>query len=88
MSKYHHNADEIPSIGRALETPVLKANLVELQQMLRPGEAVVGYYDAAVRRIAAVLERQNEVDAFYQQYASGYFIRMGYYAVPEEKLHV
>jgi hypothetical protein len=88
MGKYHHNADEIPSIGRALETSVFKAKLVDLQRMLRPGEVLVGYYDAAVRRIAPVLEQQKQVDDFYQQYVSGQFIRMAYYAVPEEKLQV
>ena len=89
MSQYHTNADAVPSLGRVLRPPDgLKTHIATLQKMLRPGEVLVGYYDAMWRKIAPVLKRQDEVDEFYRQYASGHFVWMAYYALPEEKLHV
>jgi hypothetical protein len=89
MGKYHSNAEEIPTIGRELRSPTgHQAQITTLNRMVKPGEVLVGYYDAMWRKIAPVLERQAQLDDFFQQYASGHFVRMGYYAVPEGKLRL
>jgi hypothetical protein len=89
MSQYHSNPEEVPSIGRVLRSPDgLKTSITTLQQLLRPGEILIGYYDAHWRKIALVLKQQDDIDTFYQYYASGHFVAMEYYALPQEKLHV
>jgi hypothetical protein len=89
MAKYHRTPEEIPIIGRRLHP--LKAGkdvkLTDLQNMLRPGEVPVGYYDGVWKVLAPVLEEQDTIDNFYSQYEEGRFIDMGYYAVPIDKLN-
>jgi hypothetical protein len=85
MSRYHQNAEEIPTIGRELmPRNGLKTTISRLNKMLQTGEILVGYYD----KIAQVLTTQSDVDHFYRQYASENFLNMYYYAVPQEKLKV
>jgi hypothetical protein len=86
MSRYHQNAKEIPSIGRHLQAYGEPPSLAKLQSMLRPDEVLIGYYDGIIRQIAPALISQGDIEEFYRQYAMGYFVRMGYYAVPKDKL--
>jgi hypothetical protein len=88
MSRYHQNAKEIPSIGRHLQAYGEPPSLAKLQSMLHPDEVLIGYYDGIIRQIAPALTSQKDVDEFYGQYMAGHFVRMGYYAVPKDKLNL
>src|SRR5581483_11358345 len=63
VGKYHSHAEEIPAIGRELMPPTgYQIPLSTLQGMLKPGEVLVGYYDALFRKLALVLEQQAQLD--------------------------
>lgn len=86
MAQYHQRPDEVPSRGRTLSPEGgFNTTIVLLERLLRPGEVLLGWYDAGGRQLAPHLETQEDVTHFYQQYRAGGFLRMDYYAFPEAR---
>ena len=82
MAKYFNPADELPKVGRRLQT---SSDYQTLQAQLKPDEVLVGMYDRGLFMNCPLLKNETDFKYFENQLNQGFLLSHEFYAVSLEK---
>ena len=77
--------ESVKTRGRALRGVANRDYEGFIQQLLG-NEHLFGLYDKLVYKVCADVTQKSEFEMFYNQYYSGMFVSVDYFAVPEDKI--